>query len=58
MKNPDMANNGAGVANVYHGTKRIEITNCGNLNLIVPNTPQFAELEYYIDGVLYNWNGK
>ena len=42
--------------NPYIGIKRVELTNSGNLDLRLPKTPQFADLEYYKDGVQqFNW---
>ena len=38
--------------NAYHGTKLLEVTNCPDLQIIIPPTPQFANLEYYRDGVV------
>ena len=39
-------------ANPYVTTKEIYVTNCGNLQLILPSTPQFENTDLYIDGVL------
>ncbi len=45
---PDTTKN----ANPYSPTEEIYITNCGNLTIIVPGTPQFKNTKVYIDGVL------
>ncbi len=45
---PDTATN----ANPYVTTKTIYVTNCGNLQIILPDTPQFKNTELYVDGVL------
>ena len=33
-------------------TEEIYVTNCGDLHIIVPNTPQFEDTKVYKDGVL------
>ena len=45
---PDKSEN----ANPYMPTEKIYLTNCGDLEFIVPNTPQFDDAELYIDGEL------
>ena len=45
---PDKSEN----ANPYMPTEEIYITNCGDLQIIVPNTPQFEDTKVYKDGVL------
>ena len=45
-------NGGAARFNPYHGTKLLEVTNCDNLKIAIPNTPQFAGLSYYRDNEL------
>ncbi len=39
-------------ANPYIPTEEIYINNCGDLVLIIPDTPQFDDIEVYIDGEL------
>ncbi len=39
-------------ANPYMPTEEIYITNCGNLEIIIPNTPQFEDTKVYVDGEL------
>ena len=39
-------------ANPYVPTEEVTVTNCGNLEFIVPPTPQFKDTVVYIDGVL------
>ena len=39
-------------ANPYIPTEEIYITNCGSLQIIIPNTPQFEDVKVYIDGEL------
>ena len=39
-------------ANPYVATKEVYVTNCGNLRVIIPNTPQFEDTKLYIDNVL------
>ena len=39
-------------ANPYIPTQEVTVTNCGNLEFIVPPTPQFKDTVVYIDGVL------
>ena len=39
-------------ANPYIPTEEVTVTNCGNLEFIVPPTPQFKDTVVYIDGVL------
>ena len=39
-------------ANPYVATEEIHINNCGDLVLIIPDTPQFDDTKVYIDGVL------
>jgi hypothetical protein len=46
--NPDKSIN----ANPYMPTEEVYVTNCGNLEVIVPPTPQFNDTKLYIDGVL------
>ncbi len=41
-------------ANPYVPTEEIYITNCGNLEIIIPKTPQFKDVKVYIDGVKQN----
>ena len=36
--------------NAYHGPKLLEVTNCPGLQIAIPMTPQFADLEYIRDG--------
>ncbi len=38
-------------ANPYVSTKKVYVTNCGDLKVILPDTPQFEKTEFYIDGV-------
>ena len=38
--------------NPYIPTEVVNVTNCGNLEVIVPPTPQFKDTKLYIDGVL------
>ena len=44
--------NTAANANPYIPTEEIYITNCGDLQIIIPNTPQFEDTKVYIDGKL------
>ena len=37
--------------NPYAPPKEIYVTNCGDLKIILPDTPQFKDTEFYIDGV-------
>ena len=46
--NPDKTIN----ANPYIPTEEVYVTNCGSLEVIVPNTPQFKDTVFYVDGVL------
>jgi len=39
-------------ANPFVPTEEIYVTNCGTLNIIVPNTDQFKDTKLYIDGKL------
>ena len=39
-------------ANPYVTTKEIYVTDCGDLEIILPNTPQFEDTRLYIDGTL------
>ena len=39
-------------ANPYIPTEEIYITNCGDLKILIPNTPQFKDVKVYIDGEL------
>ncbi len=39
-------------ANPYITTKEIYVTNCGDLQIVLPSTPQFKNTDLYIDGVL------
>ena len=44
--------NTAANANPYMPTEEIYITNCGDLQIIIPKTPQFEDTKVYIDGEL------
>ena len=46
---------GATIINPYEPTKNIYVTNCGDLKIIYPNTPQFAKMNVYVDGKLFYW---
>jgi hypothetical protein len=37
--------------NPYAPPEEIYVTNCGDLKIILPDTPQFKDTEFYIDGV-------
>lgn len=39
-------------ANPYVPTEEVYVTNCGDLTIILPDTPQFKDTKLYIDGVL------
>lgn len=39
-------------ANPFVPTEKVYVTNCGDLEVIVPPTPQFSDTELYIDGEL------
>ncbi len=39
-------------ANPYVPTEEIYVTNCGNLQIIVPDTPQFEDTKLYVEGKL------
>ena len=41
-------------ANPYIPTEVVNVTNCGNLTIIIPSTPQFKDTKVYIDGELQN----
>ncbi len=41
--------------NPFVPTKNVYITNSPGLKLKVPNTPQFEDLNVYVDGEEYNW---
>ncbi len=43
-------------ANPYVTTKEIYVTNCKDLEVILPKTPQFENTELYIDGILQEDN--
>ena len=43
---PDKTDN----INPYAPTKEVYVTNCGNLKIILPDTPQFKDTKLYIDG--------
>ena len=45
---PDKSTN----VNPYAATKAIYVTNCEDLHIILPDTPQFDDTELYINGVL------
>ncbi len=45
--NPDKTVN----ANPYVATKDVYVTNCGDLQIVLPDTPQFEKTQLYIDGV-------
>ena len=43
--------------NPYKPCETITITNCGDLKLILPETPQFKETVITVDGEIYNGKG-
>ena len=48
-----LASDGSGAKyNAYQGIKHLEVTNCENLIITIPDTPQFKYLEYYRNGEL------
>ncbi len=45
---PDKTTN----VNPYVPTEEVYVTNCGNLEIIIPETPQFEDMKVYVDGTL------
>ena len=45
----------AGNLDAKHPTKRVEINNCGNIQLSYPTHTYFSEMQVFIDGVEQDW---
>ncbi len=47
---------GVGLQNRVVGSETITVENCGNTNVIVPDSRNLMNCVYKVDGVLYTWN--
>ena len=51
----DYSSVNVGNLDAKHPTKRVEINNCGNIQLLYPNQTFFSNMQVFVDGVEQDW---